>query len=221
MGSDKGGTSISNLALLLVAASLGAGAMWFWDDSVAKQNQRIVEKQLASNFTTPKVDVHKLGLHGPFVDIPIDAALHAHDESDHEHTDGDEHEHEHEHAAPVLSETQKKAMREADERALEVFGRPGGGYTLDDIAKNGIVPPYERFHRVVFKYDLRAFPGEPIDPLTGTKTHAAFDWWVNGALYHFSCVPTLEEFVMRAKKDAKSIPNPEQFVEPPRPKSEP
>jgi YHS domain-containing protein len=67
------------------------------------------------------------------------------------------------------------------------------------------VPPSIRFKEVIFMYQMVGLPEQPIDPITGTRTCGAFDWTIGGQVYHFCSIPTLEEFVARAKRDPKSI----------------
>jgi len=196
------GKKVLDLVIIVGAVAVGAGAMWFWDDQNFKNNQRIVEAQLAENFTTPKVDMHKVGFHGIFIDNPLYNHIHNHDDPLHEEDD-----------APLTPEQQKE-MDEADGKAKALFGTPGGAYTAEDIKRNGTLTPWERFGKVIFAYNLKPFPAQPIDPISGTKIHHAFDWMIGGKPYHFCSVPTLEEFVLRAKTDPSSIKPPEAYIEP-------
>lgn len=197
-----------DIVIIVVAIAIGAGGMWFWDDQNFKNNQRLVEQQILSNFTAPAVDIHKLGLHGQFADNPLYNHEHNHDDPVHEDDE-----------VPLTPEQQKE-MDAADAKARILFGTPGGAYTAEDIKLNGNWTPWERFHKVAFQPNLKPFPTQPIDPIMRTKTHNAFNWYIGGKVYHFCSVPTLEEFVMRAKKDPSSVRPPEEYVQPGKPVKE-
>ncbi|AIE87792.1 hypothetical protein OP10G_4424 [Fimbriimonas ginsengisoli Gsoil 348] len=185
--------------ILLGAAGVGATAMWFWDDSVQKFQVHLVEQQLLSGIQQPAVDIHKVGFHGAFADLHA----HHHEEGAAHHDDDEE---------VKLAPAKEKQLAEADAKARELFASPGGAYTQADIELNGKVPPSERFEKVEFLYSMKPYPGQPIDPILKTKTGGAFDWYIGGKKYHFSSVATIEEFVLRAKKDPSSIQSPEHYV---------
>jgi YHS domain-containing protein len=189
---------ILNTLVLIGAATAGAIGMWFWDDSVQKFQVHLVEQQLLKGVQHPLVDIHKIGLHGEFADS------HAH-----HHEDGDGHE-DHEDG---LTPDQEKRMADADAKARQLFATPGGAYTKADIERNGSTPPSERFDKVEFLYSMKAHEGDPIDPILGTKTAGAFNWSIGGKTYHFASIASLEEFVMRAKKDPSSILPPSHYVQ--------
>lgn len=199
---DSVGKKVLDFAIILGAVAVGAAGMWFWDDQNFKNNQNLVEKELLENFTQTKVDLHKVGIHGVFLDNPLYNHTHNHDDPNHEEDD------------VPLTPAQEKEMDAADAKSVALFSTPGGAYTAEDIKKNGTRTPWERFSKVIFAYNLRPFPGQPIDPISGTKIHHAFDWMVGGKPYHFCSVPTLEEFVMRAKNDPSSIKPPEAYIQP-------
>lgn len=184
-----------NVFLLLGAAAVGAAGMWYWDDNVQKFQVHLVEQQLAKGIVQPAADVHTIGLHGEFADV------HAHHHDD----DGDE-------GTPLTADQQKR-MAIADAKARELFSTPGGAYTAEDIARNGTVPPSERFEKVEFLYSMKAHEGQPVDPILATKTAGAYDWYVGGKRYHFASIASIEEFVIRAKRDPKSILPPDRYVE--------
>lgn len=184
---------VANLFILFAAMAVGGVAVKFWDDAVQRGTEKLIEAQLMRDVRQPNVDIHKIGLHGPFIDLHVGHLLHE-GEVEGEHDD-DVH----------LTPDQMKRLREAEAKAKEVFGTPGGAYTKEDIAKNGTIPPAQRFGDVQFLYTMKAFPGQATDPILGTKVSGAFDWYVGGQCYHFASVPSLEEFVMRAKKDPSSV----------------
>jgi len=182
----------SKVGLLFGAAIVGAVGVGFWDHMVQATVQKLADQNIANQKQDPAVDPHILGIHGKWSDPRIDE-------------DGPR-------SAKDLAEIAK-----ADEIARPIFETPGGAYTAQDIAMNGTRPPFERFNRFAFNPKMKAFPAQPLDPITLTKTGGALDWYVGGKLYHFASVASLEEFVIRAKKDPKSVPPPEMFVVPGKP----
>lgn len=191
---------VANLFILCAAMAVGGAAVKFWDDAVQRGTEKLIEAQLLKDVKQPSVDIHTIGLHGAFIDLHC-----GHDVKEEKEDGHDDEVH--------LSPAMMKKLHDADAEAKIVFGTPGGAYTKEDIAKNGSVPPADRFGDVQFLASMKAFPGQPIDPIIGTKTAAAFDWYVGGNLYHFASVPSLEEFVMRAKKDPGSIKPASFYVE--------
>jgi len=177
------------LVLLVAAAGIGGAAMWKFDDYQFRHQVDTINAQLLKGTTVAAVDVHKIGLHGPWIDI---------------HHDID--------CGDLPSAKEKLEVGLADAKAKEVFGTPGGAYTTEDIRVNGLVPPSIRFNNVTFTYTLKPLPGQPYDPILKTRSSGAFDWSVCGQIYHFASIPSLEEFVMRAKKD-KSILPPSAYIE--------
>jgi len=194
---------VLNVFILVGAITAGATGMWFWDDSVQKFQVKLVEQQLLAGIKQPTVDIQTIGFHG------ATAGRHTH-HHDHDHEEGADHHHDDD--VPLTPE-QTKQLEIADAKATALFSTPGGAYTKDDIAKNGSIPPHERFDRVEFLYSMKAHEGDPIDPILHTKTAGAFDWYVNGQVYHFASIASLEEFVIRAKQDPKSIQSPDHYVE--------
>jgi hypothetical protein len=180
----------NNIIQLVVVALIGAGAMAFWDRTVQANQERIIEKELAEQQQTPAVDIHKVGLHGAYCDLPASGL------------------------EPVRSASDEAKIEELDKQAEAVFSTPGGMYTADDIRKNGKEAPFARFHAFVYSYSMRALPKQYMDPVCGTRTSPIFNWYVGGQMYHFACVPTLEEFVMRAKKSTAPLPSPDSFIAP-------
>lgn len=176
--------------MLVAAASVGAKVMWYIDDREAKNLDQQVFSQLLKGARYTAVDVHKIGLHGKWVDVH------------HDEDCGD---------LPSPQEQQEVAI--ANAKARSIFTTPGGAYTASDIRLNGTITPYERFNGVMFMYSQKAKVGEPIDPITQTKTSGAFDWYVGGKCYHFSSIPSLEQFVIQAKSNPKSILPPEAYVQ--------
>lgn len=180
------------LFLLIAAAGLGGFGMWKFDDYQFKHQDSAIQAQLEKGVRYTAVDVHKLGLHGTWIDV---------------HHDID--------CGDLPSEKEKLEVGLADAKAKDLFDTPGGAYTAEDIKVNGLVPPSIRFNAVIVPYIIKGIPGQPIDPILKTRSCGAYDWSVGGQIYHFASVPSLEEFVMRAKADPKSVLPPSAYVEQP------
>jgi len=188
------GTTGKVIAFFVTVAA-GAAGMGYWDHTIQQFQQHMVEKELADQVLQPAVDVHKIGLHGPWADVlGEDEAW----------------------SAPK----DVQGIEDANAKAKSIFSTPGGAYTQKDIALNGTTPPYERFHRIRYQFAMRPFPGQPIDPILKTKASPAFSWFVGGQRYHFASIASMEEFVIRAKKDPSSILPADQYIEPGTPQKE-
>lgn len=180
---------IANVVLLIVSACAGAKLMWYYDDWSYKHQASEVFLQLRKDAQPTAVDVHKIGFHGNFVNLQHMPAC------------GD-----------VPSDDEKKELAVADPAAEKVFATPGGAYTQADIDLNGTTPPFVRFHDFVHTYDIAPKPGKMVDPILGTLASGGMTWYVGGKLYSFASIPSLEEFVRRAKTDPKTIPPAEAFT---------
>jgi hypothetical protein len=94
----------------------------------------------------------------------------------------------------------------------ELYLKPGGLYTLDDIKANGNVTASQKFKGVLASHDLKPKVGEKICPITLTKANPKFTWIVGGKAYEFCCPPCVDEFVATAKSNPELIRAPEEFV---------
>jgi YHS domain-containing protein len=94
----------------------------------------------------------------------------------------------------------------------DLYLKPGGIYTEQDIEANGNKTASQKFKGFVPKHDLLPKKGDRICPITLTKANPACAWTVNGKEYWFCCPPCVFEFVKMAKEHPESIKNPEEYV---------
>lgn len=99
----------------------------------------------------------------------------------------------------------------SDEEKL-LYLTPGGAYTKQDIELNGNTLPSIKFRGIRAEHDMSPKPKDPICPITFTKSNSKFYWWINGQKYLFCCPPCIDEFLIRAKQDPKSLKPPSAFI---------
>jgi hypothetical protein len=93
----------------------------------------------------------------------------------------------------------------------DLFLKPGGRYTIDDIKANGSVVASERYRDFRPMHDLKPKVGDRICPITLTKANAKCTWVVAGQTYEFCCPPCIEEFVKLAKEQPDDLQPPDSF----------
>lgn len=94
----------------------------------------------------------------------------------------------------------------------ELYLKPGGRYSLEDIKANGNVTASQKFKGIAARHDLKPKAGENICPITLTKANPKFTWIVGGKAYEFCCPPCVDEFVALAKSNPELIKAPEEYV---------
>lgn len=145
---------------------------------------------------------HRLAL-----DVPLQGKLYrAHFTSEESHTAGDTHEGE-----PAMPQKIGGGSTISPiERDL--FLKPGGTYTLADIAANGQKTSTEKFKGFMAKHNMNPQKGARICPITMTAANPQVAWVIGGKTYTFCCPPCVDEFLTRAKKSHKPLPSPETFI---------
>jgi YHS domain-containing protein len=94
----------------------------------------------------------------------------------------------------------------------DLFLKPGGVYTLLDIAANGQTTSTQKFQGFQAKHNMNPKKGERICPITMTAANPQVAWVIGGKTYMFCCPPCVDEFLTRAKKSNKPLPKPETFL---------
>ena len=99
-----------------------------------------------------------------------------------------------------------------DDAERELYLKPGGIYTKEDIAANGNTTATVKFANVKSSHEMKTKPGDKICPITETKANPKFTWIVAGKTYEFCCPPCVDEFVKMAKENPKEIKEPSFYV---------
>lgn len=94
----------------------------------------------------------------------------------------------------------------------ELYLKPGGKYTLADIAANGKTSAVAKFKGVKSNHDMRPKRGDKICPITMTKANPKFTWIVGSNGYEFCCPPCVDEFVRTAKENPDEIKMPGEYI---------
>jgi YHS domain-containing protein len=87
----------------------------------------------------------------------------------------------------------------AENQQRELHLKPGGLYTLADIAANGRTTPIQKYRSFQPQHDFNPQAGDPLCPVTRTKANANCTWTIAGQEYQFCCPPCIDEFVRLAK----------------------
>lgn len=98
-----------------------------------------------------------------------------------------------------------------DERERELYLKPGGLYTLEDIKANGEQTASEKFANFRAAHDPNPKPGATICPITSTLANPECGWVINGQSYLFCCPPCIDEFLQRAKTEPDTIKPAESY----------
>jgi YHS domain-containing protein len=101
----------------------------------------------------------------------------------------------------------------ADDEEKALYLTPGGKYTAADIKANGGVVASAKFRGLKAEHDLKPQPGEPVCPVTLTKSNPKFSWVIDGKPYLFCCPPCVDEFVSLAKEKPDEIKPPETYIQ--------
>lgn len=104
----------------------------------------------------------------------------------------------------------KSDSGEDEERQL--YLKPGGIYSVADIAANGHAIGSVKFKDFKAAHDIKPKPGDKICPVTLTKSNPDCSWVINGQKYEFCCPPCVDEFVRTAKKTPEQIKAPAEYV---------
>lgn len=94
----------------------------------------------------------------------------------------------------------------------ELFLKPGGIYTADDIKANGSVVPSVKFKGISWPHD-DGKPGDRVCPVTANKADDRCAWVVNGKTYTFCCTPCLDKFLKWAKQTPEKIKEPGDYIQ--------
>jgi hypothetical protein len=100
----------------------------------------------------------------------------------------------------------------ADAEEQELYLRPGGKYTKEDIAANGRMTASQKFAGLRSSHNADPKPGDRVCPITDTKTNPKFRWVVGGKAYEFCCPPCVDEFVKLAKEHPEEVKDPAAYV---------
>jgi YHS domain-containing protein len=93
----------------------------------------------------------------------------------------------------------------------DLYLKPGGLYTADDIRANGGKTASEKFRGEKASHNVKSQPGDPICPVTLTKANPKFTWIIGGKAYQFCCPPCVDEFVTLAKEHPEQVKAPEEY----------
>ncbi|MCI0463821.1 MAG: hypothetical protein L0Z62_43360 [Gemmataceae bacterium] len=106
-------------------------------------------------------------------------------------------------AKPTAGGTQKER---------DLFLKPEGLYTAEDIRRNGNTVPSVKFKDMQWPHDDKFEAGDRVCPITKNKADPRCQWVVGGKEYTFCCPPCLTRFVQTAKTDPSKIKAPEEYI---------
>jgi hypothetical protein len=113
--------------------------------------------------------------------------------------------------APAHTEDPMPAQLE-DSAAAELYLKPGGKYTAEDVRANGGMTAAQKFKGMQASHDLKPRPGDKVCPVTLTKANPKFTWIVGGKAYEFCCPPCVDEFVQAAKEHPDDVKDPREYI---------
>lgn len=99
-----------------------------------------------------------------------------------------------------------------DAEEQELYLKPAGKYTKEDIAANGNQTASQKFAGLRSSHNTEPKPGDRICPITDTRTNPKFNWVVGGKSYEFCCPPCVDEFVKLAKEHPEQVKDPAAYV---------
>ncbi len=99
-----------------------------------------------------------------------------------------------------------------DAEEQELYLKPGGLYTEEDIAANKSQTASQRYVGFKATHDNNPKPGDPICPISLTVANPKCSWIIGGQEYTFCCPPCIDEFLKKAKTDPSSIEPAKRYV---------
>lgn len=88
----------------------------------------------------------------------------------------------------------------------DIYLRPAGRYTDDDIAANGRATAAETFRGTKAAHGRHDAKGDALCPTARLPADRRFAWVVGGKKLHFCCPQCIDEFVTRVKQHPESFP---------------
>jgi hypothetical protein len=98
------------------------------------------------------------------------------------------------------------------QKERDLFLKPGGLYTAEDIRRNGNTVPSVKFKDMEWPHDDKFEAGDRVCPVTDKKADPRCRWVVGGKEYTFCCHPCVTSFVRWAKTDPSKIKAPEEYI---------
>ncbi|MFO0809021.1 MAG: hypothetical protein U0746_10385 [Gemmataceae bacterium] len=92
------------------------------------------------------------------------------------------------------------------EEQRDIYLRPAGRYTDDDIAANGRATASEKFRGLKASHGRHDAKGDMLCPTARLPADRRFEWVVDGRRLHFCCPQCIDEFVAAAKADVRPAP---------------
>jgi hypothetical protein len=99
-----------------------------------------------------------------------------------------------------------------DQAEEELYLKPGGAYTADDVQANGTQTASQKYRGFKSEHNMKPQTGARICPITHTLANPKCTWIIGGKEYRFCCPPCIDEFVKRAKSHPQDIMPPESYV---------
>jgi hypothetical protein len=99
----------------------------------------------------------------------------------------------------------------SDSEEQDLYLKPGGKYTAEDIKANGSRTASQAFKGFKAAHDLHPKAGDPVCPVTDTKANPKCSWVIGGKKYEFCCPPCVDEFLRLAKDKPDEIKPPEAY----------
>ena len=100
-----------------------------------------------------------------------------------------------------------------NDQERDLYLKPGGKYTLEDIQSNGSQTASQKFSNFMSSHDMNPKAGARICPITSTLANAQCTWIIGGQEYQFCCPPCIDEFVKRAKEQPNEILSAMEYVQ--------